>query len=41
MSDLGLRAAWTPVKSQLPVSAYFDEALFQREVDWVLRNGPR
>jgi choline monooxygenase len=41
MSDLGLRAAWTPVKSQLPVSAYFDDALFQREVDWVLRNGPR
>jgi len=41
MSDLGLRAAWTPVKSQLPVSAYFDDALFQREGDWVLRNGPR
>lgn len=41
MSDLGLRAAWTPVKSQLPVSAYFDDALFKREVEWVARNGPR
>jgi phenylpropionate dioxygenase-like ring-hydroxylating dioxygenase large terminal subunit len=41
MSDLGLRAAWTPVKSQLPVSAYFDDALFQREVDWFSKNGPR
>jgi phenylpropionate dioxygenase-like ring-hydroxylating dioxygenase large terminal subunit len=41
MSDLGLRAAWTPVKSQLPVSAYFDDALFKREVDWFAKYGPR
>jgi len=41
MSDLGLRAAWTPVKSQLPVSAYFDDALFKREVNWFSKNGPR
>jgi len=40
MSDLGLRAAWTPVRSPLPVSAYFDQALYEREIEQVFRSGP-
>lgn len=40
MSDLGRREYLTPSRTQLPVSAYFDEALFQREVEALFRNGP-
>ncbi len=40
MSDLGRRDYLTRSRAQLPVSAYFDEALFQREVDTLFRKGP-
>ena len=39
MSDLSLRLQ--QAASQLPVSSYFDEALFQRELDTLFRSGPR
>ncbi|TXL68235.1 aromatic ring-hydroxylating oxygenase subunit alpha [Zeimonas arvi] len=40
MSDLGRREYLTPSRTQLPVSAYFDEALFQREIETLFRKGP-
>jgi phenylpropionate dioxygenase-like ring-hydroxylating dioxygenase large terminal subunit len=40
MSDLGRREYLTPSRTQLPVSAYFDEALFRREIESLFRNGP-
>jgi len=39
MSDLSLQLQ--QAASQLPVSAYFDEALFQRELNTLFRQGPR
>ena len=39
MSDLSLQLQ--QAASQLPVSSYFDEALFQRELDTIFKNGPR
>jgi len=39
MSDLSLQLQ--QAKSQLPVSSYFDQALFQRELDTLFRPGPR
>ncbi len=39
MSDLSLQLQ--QAASQLPVSSYFDEALFQRELDTIFKPGPR
>jgi choline monooxygenase len=39
MSDLSLQLQ--QAASQLPVSSYFDEALFQREMDVIFQAGPR
>lgn len=39
MSDLSLRLQ--QAASQLPVASYFDEALFQREMETLFRTGPR
>ena len=39
MSDLSLRLQ--QAASQLPVSSYFDEALFQRELATIFQGGPR
>jgi phenylpropionate dioxygenase-like ring-hydroxylating dioxygenase large terminal subunit len=39
MSDLSLQLQ--QAQSQLPVSSYFDEALYQREIDALFKNGPR
>ena len=39
MSDLSLQLQ--QAASQLPVSSYFDEALFQREMDTIFNKGPR
>lgn len=39
MSDLSLRLQ--QAASQLPVSTYFDEALFQRELETIFHAGPR
>ncbi|MET0311397.1 MAG: aromatic ring-hydroxylating dioxygenase subunit alpha [Burkholderiaceae bacterium] len=39
MSDLSLQLQ--QAASQLPVSSYFDPALFRRETESILRNGPR
>ena len=39
MSDLSLQLQ--QAASQLPVSSYFDEALFQRELDTIFKSGPR
>jgi len=40
MSDLGRREHLAPARTQLPVSAYFDEALYQREIATLFRHGP-
>ena len=40
MSDLGRREFLARSRAQLPVSVYFDDALFQRELDVLFRNGP-
>ncbi|MBN9425983.1 MAG: aromatic ring-hydroxylating dioxygenase subunit alpha [Burkholderiales bacterium] len=40
MSDLGRREFLAPSRTQLPVSAYFDEALFKREIDTLFKQGP-
>jgi phenylpropionate dioxygenase-like ring-hydroxylating dioxygenase large terminal subunit len=40
MSDLGRQQLLVPARTQLPVSAYFDEALFRREIDTLFRHGP-
>jgi choline monooxygenase len=39
MSDLSLQ--FKQAVSQLPVSSYFDEALFAREQELILQRGPR
>ena len=39
MSDLSLQLQ--QAASQLPVSSYFDEALFQREMEAIFQQGPR
>ncbi len=39
MSDLSLQLQ--PAASQLPVSSYFDDALYQREQSTLFQNGPR
>ncbi|MCX7275921.1 MAG: Rieske (2Fe-2S) protein, partial [Burkholderiales bacterium] len=39
MSDLSLQLQ--QASSQLPVSSYFDEALFQREIETLFQRGPR
>ncbi len=39
MSDLSLQLQ--QAHSQLPVSSYFDEALFQREMALIFQRGPR
>ncbi len=39
MSDLSLRLQ--PATSQLPVSSYFDQALFEREMATLFQRGPR
>ena len=39
MSDLSLQLQLG--HSQLPVSSYFDEALYRREIDVLFKNGPR
>ncbi|MDH3459490.1 MAG: aromatic ring-hydroxylating dioxygenase subunit alpha [Burkholderiaceae bacterium] len=42
MSDLSLpREALARTRSQLPVSAYFDAQLFQREQEYIFRHSPR
>ncbi len=40
MSDLGRRAYFTPSCAQLPVTAYFDQAVHQREIDLLFKQGP-
>ncbi len=40
MSDIGRRAHLQPSAAQLPVSAYFDESLLQREIEILFRQGP-
>jgi choline monooxygenase len=40
MSDIGRRDQLQRSAAQLPVSAYFDEALYQREIEILFRNGP-
>jgi choline monooxygenase len=40
MSDIGRRAHLQRSAAQLPVSAYFDEALHRREIEILFRNGP-
>lgn len=39
MSDLSLQLQ--QATSQLPVSSYFDEALFRRELETIFQRGPR
>jgi choline monooxygenase len=39
MSDLSLQLQ--QARSQLPVSSYFDQALFQRELETIFQRGPR
>jgi choline monooxygenase len=39
MSDLSLQ--FQQARSQLPVSSYFDQALFQRELETIFQRGPR
>jgi len=40
MSDIGRRAHLQRSAAQLPVSAYFDEALFSREIEALFKRGP-
>ena len=40
MSDLGRREFLARSRAQLPVSVYFDEALYQRELEVLFKNGP-
>jgi len=40
MSDLGRREFLAPSRAQLPVSVYFDDALFRREIEVLFKNGP-
>ncbi len=40
MSDIGRRAHLQRSAAQLPVSAYFDEALYRREIEILFKQGP-
>ena len=40
MSDLGRREHFARAQTQLPVHAYFDEALFRRELETLFARGP-
>ena len=40
MSDLGRREFLARSRAQLPVSVYFDQALFEREIEVLFKNGP-
>ena len=40
MSDLGRREHFARANTQLPVHAYFDEALFKREIETLFSGGP-
>ncbi len=40
MSDLGRREFLAPSAAQLPVSSYFDQAVYQREIDLLFKSGP-
>jgi len=40
MSDIGRRDHLQPSAAQLPVSAYFDQTLYQREIETLFRQGP-
>jgi len=40
MSDLGRREHFARANTQLPVHAYFDEALFRREIETLFSRGP-
>ena len=40
MSDIGRRDHLQRSAAQLPVSAYFDQALYQREIELLFRKGP-
>ena len=40
MSDLGRRVHIAPSRAQLPVHAYFDQALFEREREVLFKGGP-
>jgi choline monooxygenase len=40
MSDLGRREHFARAQTQLPVHAYFDEALFRRELETLFSRGP-
>jgi choline monooxygenase len=40
MSDIGRRAHLQRPAAQLPVSAYFDEALYRREIEILFKRGP-
>ncbi len=40
MSDIGRRAHLQRSAAQLPVSAYFDEALHARELEVLFKHGP-
>ena len=37
MTDIGRMAHVVPARTQLPVSAYFDEALFAREQELIFK----
>jgi phenylpropionate dioxygenase-like ring-hydroxylating dioxygenase large terminal subunit len=41
MSDLGSRVRLARSSAQLPVSAYFDQALYEREIETLFKSGPR
>lgn len=40
MSDIGRREQLQRAAAQLPVSAYFDESLYQREIELLFKQGP-
>ncbi len=40
MSDLGRREFLAPARAQLPVSSYFDQALYRRELEVLFKKGP-
>jgi choline monooxygenase len=40
MSDLGRQRLLSPARTQLPVSAYFDPALYELELERLFRRGP-
>ena len=40
MSDLGRREVFTPSVAQIPVTSYFDQAVYQREIERLFKRGP-